>query len=486
MKKILKKHKTRLLSVIMMLLAISTLSTSCDPLKPKDSGADMLTFSFEGMAGTATIDQKGQTVVAKAGSSVDLATVVAVFTLSEGAVATVNGVAQVSGVSINSFIAPVTYKIAAPDGTSKNYVVTITKDGEVVTELTNSIINTGDKTLAPGIYLVKNSLSLSGPNRLTLSPGVVLKFANDVSFSINDNATLIARGTAALPILFTSERSGPQPGDWGYLRIGKCDASVLEYCVFEYGSNSTSWGMVTTSCEMTINNCTFRNSKYTGLWLYGTPGFVEFSNNTFVNCANSDVDQHPMRADHLVELRNMGSGNTFTNTVPNKGILVMSSTLQRNMTLKKTNVPYYFQGGTNINSSTGAILTIDPGVQIKMMQQARIDVGDNGKIVAQGTAADRIKITGLLDQKGYWDYITFHSGVQEGNILEYCDIINGGRYTSSWEGAIYLYNTRADQIAIKNCHIAKTLGYGIFFYGNSEAVLENNTFSDCGLGETNK
>jgi hypothetical protein len=482
--------------VVTMAIAMSMFFTSCEPEEKEDpvnppptqKDADFLTFTFEGIVGAATISKDAKTIVAQAGSNADLTALIATFTLSPAATATINGVPQTSGVTPNNFALPVVYVVKSGDGSNtKNYTVTITKEGDVVTELTNDMINTGDKILAPGVYLVKNGINLHGPNRLTISPGVVLKFANDRSFSISDNATLIAQGTATAPILFTSERSGPQPGDWGYLRIGKCDGSILEHCIFEYGSNSTGWGMVTTSCEMTINNCTFKDSKYTGLWLYGTPGFVECKNNTFVNCANSDVDQHPMRADHLVELRNIGAGNTFSNTVPNKGILVMSSTLQRNMTLTKTNVPYYFQGGTNINSSTGATLTIDPGVQIKMMQQARIDVDDNGKIVAQGAAADRIKITGLLDQKGYWDYIVFRSDIQEGNILEYCDIINGGRYTSGWEGAIYLYNTRADQIAIKNCHIAKTLGYGIFFYGNNcDAVLENNTFADCGMGETNK
>jgi len=480
----MKKHNKiyfKSWAIIFTCLTVASMFFSCNLFNSNEK--EITSFSFTNPPAVGIINESAKTIAVDVPEGTNITSLAPVITLSPKAT-----VSPSSGEAQN-FANPVNYTVTAEDGSTALYKVTVTVGGggggDVVTELTNDMINTGDKILAPGVYLVKSSLYLNGPNRLTISPGVTIKFANNISFSINNNATLIAKGTEILPILFTSERSGPQPGDWGNVVIGKCDGSILEHCIFEYGGNSASWGMVTTSCEMTINDCIFRNSKFTGLWLYGTPGFVEFSGNQFINCANSDVDQHPMRADHLVELRNIGTGNIFNNTVQNKGILVMGSTLSRNVTLTKTNVPYYFQQETRLDSESTVTLTIEPGVQIKMMQQARINVDKNGKLLAQGLPNDRIKIEGLVNQKGYWDYIVFHGNILEGNILEYCDIINGGRYTSGWEGAIYLYGTRADQVAIKYCHIAKTLGYGIYFYGNSEAVLEGNTFEDCGMGNTN-
>ena len=478
--------------LVVMALAMSMFFSSCEPEKDDPEPptptqeANFTAFSFTGIIGTATIDQNGKIITALAGSSVDLTTLKVNFTLSPNATAIVNGVPQTSGVSENNFSLPVTYVVTSGDGsTAKNWTVTIAKEGEVVTELTDEIINTGDKILAQGTYLIKNTIYLQGPNRLTISPGTVFKFANGRSFEINDNATLIASGTAVAPILFTSERSGPQPGDWGYLYVGKCDGSILEYCTFEYGGSSDYWGMVIVDCEMKINNCAFKNSKYMGFWARCDAGFKEFSNNTFVNCADHDGDEHPMYTDGINKLRNFGSGNTFSNTAPNKGIMVNGGTSERNMTLKKTNVPFYLRKiYVNSNNNT-ATLTLDPGVQIKFMQDAGIEIGNNGKLVAQGTATDRIKITGLVDQKGYWAYIYFDGNVLEGNVLEYCDVTNGGR-NDYYAGAIVASGTRTDQLAIKNCHIAKSASYGIYFMYDGDAEMEGNTFADCTSGETNK
>jgi len=317
---------------------------------------------------------------------------------------------------------------------------------------------------------------------LTIEKGTEIRMLTGCGIDAR-NGTIDARGTENEPIRFTSYRVGAQPGDWGSIII-RHDGSVFEHCIFEYGASASNWAMVNTASKIKMNNCTLKDSKYIALWLWDSQGFEEFNNNKFINCANTDVPEHPMRADHLYEMQNFGTGNTFSNTVPNKGVLIKSSTLNRNVTLKKINAPYFFEGTTTITSSSGATLTIEPGTQIKMLVQARFDITDNGKIIARGTANDRISITGLLDQRGYWDYILFHNAnVQEGNILEYCDIINGGRYTSSWEGAIYLWNTRAEQVTIRNCHIAKTLGYGIYLYTNTtNATMSGNTFADCGLG----
>ncbi|MCL2041084.1 MAG: DUF5018 domain-containing protein [Bacteroidales bacterium] len=449
--------------------------------------ANFLTFTFDGIIGVATIDQNTGTINAKATSAFDLTAVKPTFTLSPNATVTVNGVPQTSGVTTNNFATPLDYYVTSGDGSNtKKWTVTITKEGDVVTELTNDMINTGDKILAPGVYLIPSWLSLNDNNKLTISPGTTIRMGTNAYFSISNNGTLIAKGTEALPIIFTSDRSAPKPGDWNNVGIGQCDGSVLEYCIFEYGGSSDYYGMVHVGCEMTINNCTFKDSKYTGLTVRNDGGFVEFKNNTFINCADSDVDQHPMYVNNsFSNLRNIGTGNTFSNTEPNKGIMVDAGTLSRNVTLEYVNAPYFLKNWHTINSTNSATLTIKAGVQIKMMSDSYISIENNGKLVAQGTADNRIKITGVNDQKGYWQNIHFNSNALEGNILEYCDIMNGGK-SDYWAGIVLVNGTRADQVTIRNCHIAKSLYYGIYFMNNGEAVLEGNTFADCNSGETNK
>ena len=163
-------------------------------------------------------------------------------------------------------------------------------------------------------------------------------------------------------------------------------------------------------------------------------------------------------------MKNFGDGNIFENTAPNKGVLIKESYLEENVTLKKINAPYVLASFVYMNSDAVATLTIEAGVDIKMMKNAGIYIGNSGKIIAKGTENNHIKITGFIDQKGYWDYLAITGEALDGSIFEYCDISGGGSHTEEWQGAIYLYGTNADQITIKNCHISKTKGYGIYYH----------------------
>jgi len=137
-----------------------------------------------------------------------------------------------------------------------------------------------------------------------------------------------------------------------------------------------------------------------------------------------------MYVEYATSLRNFGIGNSFSNVSPNKGVYLCDYAINRNLTLKKINAPYIITGALYISSSNTATLTIEAGTIIKMGFKARIYLAEGGKLVAVGTPDNRISITGLIDQKGYWDYICFSSQAADGNILEYCDIINGGSQTS--------------------------------------------------------
>jgi len=119
-------------------LAVTTFFASCDKDNndPTDTGteqeANIVSFTFTGIDGTATIDKTARTVTAKAKETVDLTAIKAVFTLSLNATATVNGTAQVSEQTVNNFTNPVTYHVTSGDSkTTNNWTVTITKaDGE--------------------------------------------------------------------------------------------------------------------------------------------------------------------------------------------------------------------------------------------------------------------------------------------------------------------------------------------------------------------
>jgi len=127
--------KLRKVVAIVICLAGVTFFSGCDKdPDPIDNGteqeANIVTFTFAGIDGTATIDKTTHTVTAKAKETTDLTAIKAEFTLSKNATAKVGSTAQVSGQTANNFTSPVIYKVTSGDGkTTQDWTITISKEG---------------------------------------------------------------------------------------------------------------------------------------------------------------------------------------------------------------------------------------------------------------------------------------------------------------------------------------------------------------------
>src|SRR5204863_5640946 len=86
-------------------------------------------------------------------------------------------------------------------------------------------------------YTVMDQVSVNAGVTLTIEPGVTVQF-QDPGDGLWVDGTLIANGTAANPILFTSDDAVKQPGQWAAIifRDSSDDVnSILNNCVIEYG-----------------------------------------------------------------------------------------------------------------------------------------------------------------------------------------------------------------------------------------------------------
>ena len=101
----------------------------------------------------------------------------------------------------------------------------------------------------------------SGPVTLTLEPGARIRFARVVAapgalveFGSNGNApnnqvgVLVAMGTAADPIVFTSDEAAPVAGDWFGLWLATSPGSQLDHVVIEY-AGATGSGIASNNCK---------------------------------------------------------------------------------------------------------------------------------------------------------------------------------------------------------------------------------------------
>ena len=95
---------------------------------PASDQAEILAYGIPGQDGEAVITSNASgTIDITVPHGTGVTTLVATFTLSPGATATVNGTPQVSGTTSNDFTDPVTYTVTAEDGvTTKIWTVTVT------------------------------------------------------------------------------------------------------------------------------------------------------------------------------------------------------------------------------------------------------------------------------------------------------------------------------------------------------------------------
>jgi hypothetical protein len=90
-------------------------------VEPANNETDILTYSFEEQIAPATIDNVEHKVYVTVAAGTNLNGLVATFTLSEGATATVTGLPQQSGVTPNNFTYPVVYKVVAENGLDEEF-----------------------------------------------------------------------------------------------------------------------------------------------------------------------------------------------------------------------------------------------------------------------------------------------------------------------------------------------------------------------------
>jgi parallel beta-helix repeat protein len=363
------------------------------------------------------------------------------------------------------------------DEDSKNVSVTAPQ----VIEHSGNIAS--DETWIEGVHLITGDVSVDNCI-LTIEPGAVIKFNEGTSiyFGYNGGAsgtTLIANGTSSKPITFTSSLTVKAPGDWNYIGFydGTSSASSMQYCTVEYGGGYTSYiGEIhLDEVHINIDHCTVQYSEQYGISLSSGAWFGSFTNNTV-----KDNDTYPIDISGNY-VHTIGTGNTITT---DKGILVEGDEFeQASATWLKQSCPYILNNDLYIQAVSGAVLTIQPGVEIQLVENAGIYVafsgGMFGSLIADGTSQARIRFTSAAPAgsktAGDWAFIGFYDGAGSSSSFTYCDIEYGGDYTS-YTGQVNIENSG---VSFKYCNITNSLTYGITLGAEGYfTTCENNTFED--------
>jgi uncharacterized cupin superfamily protein len=276
---------------------------------------------------------------------------------------------------------------------------------------------------ADGPHIIRGSVYVESEQgvTVTIEPGTLVHFEQDASLNFGlSNGTrgvLLAKGTADLPIVFTSAAATPAKGDWQTLYLGNGAASsILTHCKFSFGGGGSAeeaaLSVYGKDNKPTVENCTIEESAGYGIRMSGDASFKAFTNNTIKTSA-----ENPIRLG-ANEVGSLGDGNIFEeNDKPT--IYVEGETIDKSATWRNFEVVYFMQGTTYVESASSVpVLTIQAGTTLEFAQNAELNIalssGTKGALYAVGTEAAPITFTGLGQEAGSWAGIYMGDGTTDG------------------------------------------------------------------------
>jgi flagellar hook assembly protein FlgD len=359
------------------------------------------------------------------------------------------------------------------------------------TNVSSNITTNTEWMVAGSPYVITATISVSSGVTLTVDPGVVVQFSNGNYLVVN--GTMMAVGTSASPISFTSASATPAAGDWSFVSFtAGASASQLSYVTFQYGggwgwgsmvyvqgssptfdhvtiasSLSTGLDMNTAGGAPTIGNSTFSNNGSYGLHLIAANS-VWLSNTAFTGNSSYAVGAEP--GTHLLDLTNITATGNGVNAVGYRGGTISAAeTWLHGMNWVLT--------GT-VTVAAAATLTVDAGTVVKF---GNWTYGNylvvNGTMMAGGTSASPISFTSAsaTPAAGDWSFVSFTAGASASR-LSYVTFQYGGGW--GWGSMVYVQGSSPtfDHVTIAS---SQSIGLDMNTPGGAPTI-GNSTFSNNG------
>jgi plastocyanin len=386
-------------------------------------------------------------------------------------------------------------------------------------------------------YVVNGGLAVDSGKTLTLSPDAVVKLGS-AGETLTVAGSLIANGTEASPVTFTSFKddaaggdtnndagaSSPAPMDWNSIAVAPGGTAALTHANIRYGGfhwcgvvcygNSTplsvsdggsavldhvsmahsgGYGIYVNpsrSSQLSVTHSTIETSELNGIRVDGIAGKnITITNNTFTGNGSAAVSLAFSGGSVTTLDGNTGSGNGV-NGIQLSGTLGMDTTLPGN-----PGFAYEISGGLTVDNAK--TLTLSPGAVVKF-GSAGETLTVNGSLIANGTEAFPVTFTSLLDDvaggdtnndagasspaRGDWNSIIVAPGGTAA--LTHATILYGGFH---WCGVVCYGNNVAlwlqgsASASLHHTVIRESNGLAISAGGNSETTsltIEDSSIED--------
>jgi hypothetical protein len=346
-------------------------------------------------------------------------------------------------------------------------------------------------TKACSPYTFDGQIALRDGAVLTIEPGVEVRFSAGGYLSVGGYGTgkLVAQGTEAEPIVFTSSQPDAAAGSWGglFFQDETLSGTVLSHVEIRNGGELgldgpdaclTIW--VKLAGRVSVDHTKFSSCRTAGVKaIWADFAFQSFTGNTFEDCESG------MTLDANTFGSVQGAQTYLGSTTRNR---VTGGSIDRSVTWPAQPVPYELEGTLEIQGlmeQNNPVLTLEPGTVVRAPSDAGIEIGyfEAGGLVAVGTEQKPIVFESSQPgaTPGSWAGIVFWEHMMSLSKLDHVVIRHAGQPTSIHEGGVTCIYAKALVMPITNSLFEQNMQTDISLCQCPGVTESGNTFKSGGV-----
>jgi hypothetical protein len=269
-------------------------------------------------------------------------------------------------------------------------------------------------TWTAGEHVLKGMVRIEAP--VTIECGTKIRVDFGATVNVLPGGSLLASCTASDPIVFTSNRTSPAPGDWaGLALLAGSNETKLKYTQIEYAQVGVS---VASLAVAALDHVTVRKTKGAGIAVARGSSVSQFEGVVIEDAGTYSIDAG---SDVIGQLR------PFTST-PLEPVRVTSANgvITGSATWLNLGAPYEL--GLPPGTFVQGAVTLSPGVELRLPPGGRLTVNAGGSLKALGTPGQKVLITSAKPTRGPgdWHWIYFAGTAATDNAFENTVIEYGG------------------------------------------------------------
>ena len=297
----------------------------------------------------------------------------------------------------------------------------------------------GDITFCGTVNVLDDIYNTGGASRITIRPGTrfILGVDKSVEFGWAGNeATVIAQGTAANPIVF--EGTSPNAGHWEEITINNTvtSDSVFEHVIVRHAGSDRAAIVNNNERSLLFKDVTIEQSASAGI---ASKSFKSGSVNLNVKDSAGPV----AILDHALAVTNFPLGGTYENVEDNR-VAVEFDNITDSVTFQNPGIPYYNING--LYNSADVDVTFEAGVEMEFRVDQQVEFGWAGNAMTlnvNGTEEAPVVFRGSTQEAGHWYGVRINGTVTTDSTISNMEIWHagsGGRYPARVQAAITLNN----------------------------------------------